>query len=399
MKRLHTDILVSGGGIAGLTAACAFGAAGFTVICVDPTPPVTELENPSADLRSTAFLQPARQTLIDAGIWQHLEPYAAPLQIMRLADAGGAPGVIRKLADFDASEISDLPFGWNLPNWLLRREILNRIAELDTVEFRAGVATTRMTPRLTENLVMLSDGTQVAARLVVGADGRNSPVREMLGIGVKTWRYGQKALVFCVSHPRPHENISTEIHRSGGPFTLVPLPDSEGRYNSAVVWMETGPNATELMAMGESDFNTALNLRACDILGPLTVQGDKRLWPIIAQRADQMIGPRSALVAEAAHVVPPIGAQGLNMSLADIQTLLDLSVKNPTEVGNATMLERYARKRWPDVTARINGVDLLNRAAIAQSEGLRDLRLKGLQILYDIKPLRTTAMKAGLGAR
>ncbi len=399
MQRVQTDILVSGGGIAGLTAACVFASAGVDVICVDPAAPITEPANPKADLRSTAFLQPAQRTLEQAGIWSHLAPFAAPLQIMRLADAGGEAGVIRKLADFDASEISDLPFGWNLPNWLLRRELLNRVDELDNLDFRAGVASLRMTPRLHENLVTLDDGSQIAARLVIGADGRNSAIREMLNIGVKTWRYGQKALVFCVTHPRPHNNISTEIHRSGGPFTLVPLPDSDGTHNSAIVWMETGPNAVALMAMDDAEFHAALNLRACDVLGPLQVKGDKKIWPIIAQKADHLTGPRSALIAEAAHVVPPIGAQGLNMSLADIQCLRDLMETTRGDPGAPSLLQTYARKRFADIGARVLGVDLLNRAAIAEAENLRDLRLKGLETLYEMTALRRAAMKAGLGAQ
>ena len=111
MTHEDTDILISGGGIAGLTAACAFGAAGYSVLCVDPAPPVTQAADPTSDLRSTAFLQPARATLTAAGIWQFLEPHATPLQIMRLADAGGAENEVRKVADFDAAEVSDLPFG------------------------------------------------------------------------------------------------------------------------------------------------------------------------------------------------------------------------------------------------------------------------------------------------
>lgn len=398
MERTDTDILVSGGGIAGLTAACAFGAAGFRVICVDPTPPVVEEDNPSADIRSTAFLQPARKTLIDAGIWHHLAPFAAPLQIMRLLDAGGEAGVIRNQADFDASEISDLPFGWNLPNWLLRREILNRLNDLQTVTFLPGVATTRLTPRLERNLVMLSNGTQVAAKLVVAADGRASFVRNQLGIDVKTWRYGQKALVFTVSHPRPHDNVSTEIHRSGGPFTLVPLPDRDGSHCSAVVWMETGPRAVALQALEDPEFHAALNLRACDILGPLKLESPVAVWPIIAQKAASLYGPRTALVAEAAHVVPPIGAQGLNMSLADIQTLLDLAIKSPDDPGTPATLAHYQRARMWDVTARIAGVDMLNRAAIANSPRVQDLRLKAVQTLFNLRPLRRGAMKAGLGS-
>ena len=244
----------------------------------------------------------------------------------------------------------------------------------------------------------LSNGQSVHAALVIAADGRNSPVRSMLNIGVKTWRYGQKALAFTVSHTEPHHNVSTEIHRSGGPFTLVPLPDRDGKHHSAVVWMETGPHAKALSELPPEEFNAALNARSCGVLGKLKRESRLTLWPIISQIAERLSGQRTALVAEAAHVIPPIGAQGLNMSLADNQCLLELFADAP-DIGSQALLDRYHRKRWPDIKARVTGVDILNRAAMAESPSLRDLRMKGLTSLHGIKPLRKAAMQAGLGNR
>ena len=248
------DVLVSGGGIAGLIAAAAFGSAGHRVLCLDPAPPVTDEGAAGSDLRSTAFLQPSVQVLRDAGLWDGLAPHASPLQIMRIVDAGGARPEARLVREFDADEISNDPFGWNLPNWLLKREISARLHLLQNVEFRPGTGTAGLVTRETGAIVRLSDGTSVRARLVVGADGRNSPVREALGIGVRTLRYGQKALAFAVTHDRPHENVSTEVHRSGGPFTLVPLPDREGRHSSAVVWLERGAEIARLAALPPAEF-------------------------------------------------------------------------------------------------------------------------------------------------
>lgn len=397
MERERFDIFISGGGLSGLIAACAFGRLGLSVLCVDPQPAVTDQANPKADRRSTAFLQPARVTLETAGLWTRLAPFAAPLQIMRLADAGGEAGEIRYLADFDAGEMSDSPFGWNLPNWLLRREILAQIDQTANITLRFGVSTTRIVARHAHALVALSDGSQIETPLVVAADGRNSAIRNMLDIGVKTWRYGQKAMVFTVSHPRPHNNVSTEIHRTGGPFTLVPLPDDSGIPQSAVVWMETGPHAAQLMALDDADFMVQANLRSCDILGPLTLTSPRNLWPILSQKADRLTGPHTALMAESAHVVPPIGAQGLNMSLGDVQALVDL-IESGADLGSIAMLTAYERKRMPDITARVSGVDMLNRAALLESPNLRALRLKGLQFLNETTPLRRAAMRAGLGA-
>ncbi|WP_134727008.1 UbiH/UbiF family hydroxylase [Paracoccus luteus] len=390
------DVLVSGGGVAGLIAAAAFGAEGRSVLCVDPFAPVTTEDGPGADLRTTAFLQPSVDLLDRIGLWGRLAPHAAPLQVMRIVDAGGARPVARLTREFDASEISDRPFGWNIPNWLLRREISARLAELPGVEFRPGTGTAGLTPRDDAALVTLTDGSAVAARLVVAADGRDSPVRRALGIGVRTIRYGQKALAFAVTHERPHDNVSTEVHRSGGPFTLVPLPDRDGRPASAVVWMERGPRIAQLRAMPREDFAAELNARSAGVLGHLTQATGLTEWPIISQIADRYAGPRTALIAEAAHVVPPIGAQGLNMSLADLGSLLDLSRHDP---GSADSLAAYARRRRPEALARLIGIDALNRASMMTPRPLRDLRAAALGGLYALAPVRRTMMRAGLGMR
>lgn len=396
---IDTDILISGGGVAGLTAAAAFGASGFRTICVDPTPPVTSEAEAGADMRTTAFLHPSRGVLEAAGLWARLEPYAAPLQIMRIIDAGGEKPEARLTRDFNASELSDLPFGWNLQNWLLRREMVARLAELPLVDFRAGVATAGLITREAGAEVTLSDGTRVHARLVVAADGRNSFIRDAAGLRVKTTRYGQKALAFAVTHPEPHHNVSTEIHRSGGPFTLVPLPDRDGLHSSAIVWMERGPEADRLAALPVPEFEAEMNARSTGILGPLTLATRRSVWPMMTQIAERFTAQRVALIAEAAHVIPPIGAQGLNMSLADLTCLLDLCQKDPAHIGEPAMLGAYNRRRWPEVKAREIGIDLLNRASMVEARPLRDLRAGVLGALYSLGPVRKTLMKAGLGLR
>ncbi len=399
MARENIDILISGGGVAGLSAAIAFGSAGFSVLCVDPNAPVTDRQSAGADMRSTAFLMPSVTLFQEIGLWDRLSPYAAALQIMRIADAGGAAGEARLTRDFDASELSEHPFGYNLPNWLLRREMVAHLDTLPNVTFRPGVATTQVTPREAEALVRLSDGSSWRARLLIGADGRNSTVRQAAGIPVKTTRYGQKALAFTTTHPIPHENVSTEVHRSGGPFTMVPLPDHQGLPASAVVWMEKGPEIARLAALPQPEFEAEMNLRACHILGPMTRTSPLTIWPIISQIAARMSGQRIALMAEAAHVVPPIGAQGLNMSLADLATLRELALADPSDLGSAKMLETYHNRRHFEVQARVAGIDALNRASMMGAPILRDLRASALSSLYSAAPVRKTLMKAGLGLR
>ncbi|WP_111428437.1 UbiH/UbiF family hydroxylase [Rhodobacteraceae bacterium DSL-40] len=401
MERFDTDILVAGGGAAGLAATAAFATEGFRVTCVDPVPPAAGIDDPGSDMRSTAFLMPSVRLLERAGLWAKLVPHAAPLRIMRLADAGGPEPVVRETADFVADEAGEPAFGYNVPNWLMRREMVASLRGMPRVTLRMGTRVEHLTPRTCEAVVRLADGTSLRARLVIAADGRDSAVREMCGISARRWGYGQKAVVFTVAHSLPHHDVSTEIHRSGGPFTLVPLPDHDGRPHSAVVWMERGPRAVELGNMPPEAFERELNERACGVLGPLELASPRRVWPIISQVSERLCGPRTALVAEAAHVIPPIGAQGLNMSLRDIATLRDLCVaarEAGGDIGNDDLLRRYHWKRHPDILARIAGVDALNRAAMEDTQRLRDLRLAGLKALHGVRPARRLAMSMGLGA-
>jgi 2-octaprenyl-6-methoxyphenol hydroxylase len=393
------DILISGGGIAGLTAAAVFGAAGFHVICVDPTPPVTEAKAAGADMRSTAMLQPARAVLEAAGIWDHLAPHAAPLQVMRIIDAGGIEAEPRVTREFDAAEISDQPFGWNFPNWLLRRALLARLAELPSVDFRPGTGTTSLFTRTASAQVGLTDGSRITTKLVIAADGRDSPMREAAGIDVTTKRYGQKALAFAVTHPVPHANVSTEVHRSGGPFTLVPLPDRDGMPCSAVVWMDDGALTVARSETTPQAFEAEMSERSCHLFGPLTLASPRAVWPIISQHATRLSGERIALIAEAAHVVPPIGAQGLNMSLSDIATLLALAQDHRDTLGSAAMLDAFHKARFADIQLRVRGIDLLNRASQASSPTARDVRAAGLNALYAMAPVRKMLMQMGLGMR
>jgi 2-octaprenyl-6-methoxyphenol hydroxylase len=399
MTRETVDILISGGGVAGLATAAAFGSAGFSVLCVDPSAPVTNRQSAGADMRSTAFLMPSITLLQDIGLWERLSPFAAALQIMRIVDAGGIAGEARQTRDFDAAELSDNPFGYNLPNWLLRREMLAHIKDLPNVNFRPGASTTSVLTRESEALVGLSDGTSWRTNLVIGADGRNSNIRQAIDIGVKTTRYGQKALAFTTTHPIPHNNVSTEVHRSGGPFTMVPLPDHDGLPASAVVWMEQGPEVARLAALPQASFEAEMNLRACHILGPMTRTSPLTIWPIISQIAARMSGQRTALMAEAAHVVPPIGAQGLNMSLADLAVLRELALADPAALGSAKMLEAYHSRRHREVQTRVTGIDALNRTSMLGAPLLRDIRASVLGALYSTAPIRKTLMKAGLGLR
>ncbi len=400
MRFIETDVFVSGGGIAGMTAALAFDRAGFSVICTDPVNPLARRDGSAADLRTTAFLQPSKMFLQSIGIWEIMSEYAMPLEVMRIVDAGGStePPTIRVTKEFQSSDISDQPFGWNVPNWLSRQAILKSLNNAPKVTFLPGVRTVSVFTRQNEARIELSNGQKIRARLVIAADGRASFVRQNAKISVTTRRFDQKALALSVTHPIPHKNVSTEIHRRGGPFTLIPLPDREGSPSSAIVWMETSKQAAHLMEIDLESFHEEMNARSCGILGPLRLVTKRSVWPIISQVANRLCAQRIALVAEAAHVIPPIGAQGLNMSLEDIKTIVDLA-KKADDIGSTAVLEAYHKARMNDVRLRVGGISLLNQASSAQSQIFRDLRASGIKILHGLTPLRKNLMKIGLGIK
>lgn len=212
---------------------------------------------------------------------------------------------------------------------------------------------------------------------------------------MKRHDYAQKAIVFTVAHPEPHENTSIEIHRTGGPFTLVPMPDGPEGHCSSVVWMESTAEADRLVALDDEAFNAELNERALGVFGPCRALTRRAAWPMISLIAARLTAPRIALIAEAAHVVPPIGAQGLNMSLGDIAALMEATKEG--DPGAPEPLMRYQR-RWPELATRVAGVNALNHAAMAEPQPIRDLRRLGLGFLIRAKPLKQAAMRLGLGA-
>ena len=393
----RVDIFVSGGGIAGLVTAAAFARAGFSVLLADPMPPAVSAEADGSDLRSTAYLQPARDLIEKAGLWDTLAPHAAPLDVLRVVDTTGWPPVERARREFRADDLSDRPFGWNLLNWRTRKVLAETLGQMEGVELRLGTGFAGLLTREREAIVRLTDGSQIRARLVIAADGRGSPVREAAGIGTETIRYGQTALALTVTHPLPHENISTEIYNSGGAFTLVPMPDVEGSPASAIVWMNDAPEAARLAEAPTGEFEATMTARSMGVLGPLTLASPIRAWPVITRTARTLTAERVALVAEAAHVLPPIGAQGLNTSLQDVARLLQLAEAKPDALGTPAMLAAYARAREADIGARARAIDIFNRVCRSGAAPLQGLRLAGLRAVHDLPPLRRAVMRAGLG--
>lgn len=390
----QVDILIAGGGVAGLAAAARLGADGQEIMLVDPAP--AKLPEGRTDFRTAALLQPAIATLARAGTWAGMAAHGAPIRSMRLIDAGGRERRPRVTADFTGTEAGHEVFGWNIPNRAARDVLLEHLATMPNIRLRHGAAVEAYVPRLDAAFCRLSDGGTVRAKLVIAADGRNSTLRRLAGIEARRWSYGQKALISAVTHPNPHHGGATEIYRTGGPLVLVPMPDHEGQPRSSIVWLMPGPKAARLGTLDKAALGTELTAATMGLYGPLRITMERAIWPIISQVAQKLVAERLVLIAEAAHVVPPIGAQGLNMSLADIESLATITEGKP-DPGEHALLEAHQRKQRPEMLARIAAIDALNRAAKTEIQPLRDLRAAGIAAISRIPPLRRMAMRAGMG--
>ncbi len=385
------DAAVIGAGPAGLTAAVALASIGCrTVIAGPPFNP--DPDRP--DTRTTALLHGSVQLLKNIGVWDLAREHAAPLEIIRIIDDTGrllrAPEVA-----FDSSEIGGEPFGYNIPNTALVAALRTRADTLSGLEFIDTEAATSIIPHADNVQVTLKEGRTFSARLIAGADGRNSSCRKAAGVKTSSWSYEQMALACNFEHSERHENASNEFHRPSGPFTTVPLP---GR-NSSLVWVETPDEVKRLLALTDAAIAQEIEQRLQGCLGSVSNVGPRAAFPLSGMKVDKFAANRIALVGDAAHVLPPIGAQGLNLGFRDAAALAECAgtaLGKNGDPGSKETLRAYNRARRGDVATRTLAVDLLNRSLISGFVPIQAARGIGLHLLSGVGPLRRLFMREGL---
>ncbi|MBN8995638.1 MAG: UbiH/UbiF family hydroxylase [Rhizobiales bacterium] len=377
------DIVVVGAGPAGLAGALHLKGLGHDVLLVAPAAGPT-------DERTSALLGGSVQLLERIGAWQAASVESAPLRSLRIADGTKrlfrAPEVI-----FHADEIGLDAFGHNLPNRAL-------VAALEAVA--AGTALARLTGSAASLAVSpdrvtlrLAGGEEVVARLVVAADGRNSLVRNQSGITTREWRYDQSALVLNFRHARPHDETSTEFHTEHGPFTIVPLPGER----SSLVWVDRPEETTRRLGLDDAALAGEVEARSASILGRVTIDGRRQAFPLSGMTPNRFVAERVALIGEAAHVFPPIGAQGLNLGYRDVTALGEV-LAGASDPGSAALLAAYERARRGDVFLRTTAVDALNRTLLNGFLPVQAMRGLGLFLLDRVPPLRRAVMRQGVAA-
>ena len=377
------DVLVAGNGPAGCCAALAFAHAGFSVALAGPA-------RLTRDLRTTALMMPAVHLLEQLGAWDRVQPHAAPLKAMRIID--GTNRLLRaRPVTFQASEIGEAAFGWNMPNEALLAALQGKLDETKRIQQLAS-AVSSYDISSEDVSCALEDGSLYRAKLVTGADGRGSKAREAAGIAVRAWTYKQTAMVLAFSHSRSHANISTEFHTETGPFTLVPLPGSR----SSLVWVMKPESVHEIEALSNAELSLRIEQKMQSMLGKISVDAPRQFYPLSGQTPEKFAAKRIMLVGEAAHVFPPIGAQGLNLGLRDVEEAVAAAEKSLGDPGSDTALNAFDAARRSDILLRTGAVDMLNRSLLTDFLPVQMARGLGLGLLAAIPPLRGLFMREGL---
>lgn len=385
------DIAVAGAGPAGLAAALSLLASGAHVVLIAP-----DEAQRAPDRRTTALLGDSLNLLENLGVWGAAKADATPLEGIRLVDDCG--GLFRAPEiTFHASELGLPAFGANIANGPLVEALLNAAAEAPGLK-RIASPVSGLTSGSDAITVHLADGARCKARLLVAADGRNSLIRKACGIQVEGRTYPQSALAVSFRHAKPHQGVSTELHRRRGPLTSVPLQGLA----SSLVWVEDPDEAQRLAGLADDAFCAILEEALQGLLGRIHSPGPRGVFPLSVLTAEVMGRDRVALVGEAAHVMPPIGAQGLNLGFRDAAALAEIvadQLAKGGDPGSAETLQAYHRARFHDVVSRQVSIDLLNRSLLSEFLPPHALRGAGLHLLANVKPLRELVMRSGLGPR
>ncbi len=386
MSDKDVDAIVVGGGPAGLTAAITLAAGGIATVLAGKRPA-------AGDNRTTALLASSVTALTTLGAWELCADQAAPLKVIRIVDDTGrlwrAPEV-----KFDAQEIGLDAFGYNIENRHLVAALERRAQTLSNLRLIDDEVLS-VVPSERAAAVALKNGEVLNAQFVVGADGRRSLCRTAAGITMDEHSYPQVALTLCLTHTRPHRDTSTEFHNASGPFTLVPLPGNR----SSLVWVLDPIDADELAALDQDELSGEIERASHSILGKIEVEPGRGRFPLTRASASRFAAKRIALIGEAAHIIPPIGAQGLNLGLRDAACIGELAVaahRAGRDIGGINVLAAYDKMRRADIGSRIFAVDLLNRTLLTDFLPVQGARGLGLYLLDRIGPLRRALMREGV---
>ena len=391
MTNNEFDVVVVGGGLVGLSLAAALGASDLSVAILEAKQPVVDWPAGSVDLRVYAITRESQNLFDSIGAWPAMLPKAGPFRDMRVWDAGGNGDI-----HFSSADLGEPCLGHILESRVIEKALLDVIADLPAVQRFCPATVTAFSEQEDGQQIELEDGRTLRAKLLVGADGKHSKVRDYAGIHANVSDYGQQALVAVVTTERAHAETAWQRFLPTGPLAFLPLAD--GR--SSIVWSVTSDRAEPLLELDESSFCADLGKAFEQRLGKVTACGERILFPLQRQYAEHYVAPRIALVGDASHVIHPLAGQGVNLGLKDVRelvsTLLDAR-RHQRDIGSLSVLRRYERARKGDNMAMMVAMDGFKYLFGSRIAPLRWARNFGLNLVDAAEPVKNKIMRVAMG--
>ena len=395
-EKKYPSVIISGLGISGLITASLLCKEKIKVECFEPV----DISKSHGDQRTTAFLKPAIEVFKEIGVWEQIEPFSQPLKEMEIIDAGSQKKTGPASVVFKPKEVNIDNFGYNVPNSILRLELLGWLKKNQNFVLNIGDSIVKHYAFDDNILVRTEKGKELKGKLLISCEGKESAIRKREKINIIKASYNQLAMVFQVSHSKKHKDRTTEILDVGGPFTVIPLRNCSKQLKSTVVWMDNSNVIDEAYSLKNAEFNSLISKKSLGIRGNIKLVGKRQKWRVSSQLSKTLISKRTVLIAESAHVMPPTGAQGLNTSVEDIialHTICKKALKNNEDIGADRVLRQYYRKRFPLTGSKVFGIHLLNKISMTENSFLRFARKNFLMYLNQSPLLRRSLIKAGLG--
>lgn len=388
-----TDIIIAGGGLNGPVLAIALAQAGLRVTVVDPRPAEMRADD-QFDGRAYALAVASQRLLKALRLWDGLAEHSQPIQQVKASRGRPGEGAAPWFLHFDSAEIEEGPVGYMLEDRFLYRALLAGMQDQVNHVPGCSVIGQQITP--SGVVAQMSDGREMTARLLIGADGRGSGVAARAGIRRHGWDYGQTALVAAIDHELPHHGIAQQYFMATGPLAILPLPGNR----SSVVWSETNSNADAIKSLPDAAFLDVLRPRFGAFLGDISLAGKRFSYPLSLSLADQYYAPRIALVGDAAHGVHPIAGQGLNLGLRDVAALAQVVVeaaRRGEDIGAEGILQRYHQWRHFDSTSLALGMDAVNRLFSHDNPIISTLQGVGMGVVSAVPAFRRKFMRQAAG--
>ncbi|MCD6034419.1 MAG: putative 2-polyprenyl-6-methoxyphenol 4-hydroxylase [Rickettsiales bacterium] len=387
----QTDVIIIGGGLVGLTAACALGQAGFSVVIIEQRDPHI-LASQTSDGRASALALGSKRFLESIGLWESLKPYAGPINDIRVVDNNSS-----LFLHFDFETVSDEPMGYMVENHVTLKSLLEELAGYPNVRLIAPMGYKNIERSSARASVTLSSGEILHSRLLLAADGRESRIRNFAGIDVTRLDYQQVGIVCNVHHEEDHHGTAIEHFMPSGPFAILPM---QGGHHSSLVWTEKASLAPSFLALDKEALTAEIGKRFGNFLGKLTLSSPVFSYPLELVHAKHYTAERLILLGDAAHGIHPIAGQGYNLGLRDVETLIPALTETRAlglDIGSLKTRKCYEQNRQFDTVSMTTMTDLLNRLFSNRVPALQIVRRVGLAAVNEIPSLKKFFMRRAMG--